>query len=52
VIAEGVEEANQIENLTDCAVEAAQGYHFARPQTADKALALIRMPALPVRLAS
>ena len=51
VIAEGVEEAEQIENLADCSVEAAQGYHFARPQTADEALELIRMPALPARLA-
>jgi EAL domain-containing protein (putative c-di-GMP-specific phosphodiesterase class I) len=51
VVAEGVEEAGQIANLAECAVEAAQGYHFARPQSADEALALIRMPVLPVRLA-
>ena len=47
VIAEGVEDAAQLGNLANCAVEAAQGFHFARPQSADDALALMRLPALP-----
>jgi diguanylate cyclase (GGDEF)-like protein len=47
VIAEGVEDATQLGNLANCAVEAAQGFHFARPQAADDALALMRLPALP-----
>jgi diguanylate cyclase (GGDEF)-like protein len=48
VVAEGVEEAVQLDRLAGCAVESAQGFHFAYPQPADETLALVRLPALPV----
>jgi EAL domain-containing protein (putative c-di-GMP-specific phosphodiesterase class I) len=48
VVAEGVEEAVQLDRLAGCAVESAQGFHFAYPQPADDTLALVRLPFLPV----
>jgi EAL domain-containing protein (putative c-di-GMP-specific phosphodiesterase class I) len=48
VIAEGVEAAEQIENLADCSVEAAQGYYFSRPVPAQRAAELVRACVLPL----
>ncbi len=41
VVAEGVEHPEQLTNLTSCAVDSAQGFLYARPQSAAEALALI-----------
>jgi EAL domain-containing protein (putative c-di-GMP-specific phosphodiesterase class I) len=48
VVAEGVEEAIQLDRLAGCAVESAQGFHFAHPQPPEATLALVRLPFLPV----
>jgi diguanylate cyclase (GGDEF)-like protein len=49
VVAEGVEEIEQLGNLSRCGVESAQGFHFARPHTAAEARELLRMPYLPAQ---
>ncbi len=42
VVAEGVEEEPQAERLFELGCRLAQGYHYARPLSADKALAYLR----------
>ena len=47
-VAEGVEDADQAERLTGMLCQAAQGYHFARPQPADEVARLLAArPARP-----
>jgi EAL domain-containing protein (putative c-di-GMP-specific phosphodiesterase class I) len=42
VVAEGVETAAQAKGLTKLKCEYAQGFHYAKPLTADQAGALLR----------
>ena len=44
-VAEGVEDADQAERLTGMLCQAAQGYHFARPQPADEIGRLLALRA-------
>lgn len=47
VVVEGIEEVAQLRRLDGSTIESAQGFHFARPQPAAQAFALITMPHLP-----